>query len=127
MTRASLTGTPVLADCSQPEIPLHTQRHRRFFGQHRPAEPKTGNPWQSRSERHRESWKLDSQHLDEQVVVREQMNLRFRMDATNIFNHPTPGDPAGLGNFGSSLIDTFGQVTTKTGNRQFQGSLRLSF
>jgi len=25
------------------------------------------------------------------------------------------------------LSDTFGQVTTKTGNRQFQGQLRLSF
>ena len=66
-------------------------------------------------------------NLSKNFRIKESKAVQLRFDATNILNHPTPGDPAGLGNAGSSLIDNFGLITTKTGNRQFQGSLRLSF
>ena len=60
-------------------------------------------------------------------ATRKLKAIQFRFDATNILNHPLSGDPAGLANAGSSLIDTFGLVSTKTGNRQFQGTLKLTF
>jgi len=71
-------------------------------------------------------WSLDG-NVSKNFRISESKSLQFRMDATNIFNHPTPGDPSGLANAGSSLIDTFGQINTKTGNRAFQGTLRLTF
>ncbi len=71
-------------------------------------------------------WSLDG-NLSKNFRISESKGVAIRFDATNILNHPTSGDPAGLGNAGSSLIDTFGVINTKTGNRQFQGSLRLTF
>ncbi len=42
-------------------------------------------------------WTLDG-NLSKNFRISESKAIQFRMDATNIFNHPTPGDPAGLAN-----------------------------
>jgi hypothetical protein len=67
------------------------------------------------------SWDLDM-NVQKSVRIHESRKLTFRMDARNIFNHPTPGNPNLNINSG-----TFGQITTKTGNRTVQGQLRFDF
>jgi hypothetical protein len=57
--------------------------------------------------------------------VRESISAQLRIDATNILNHPTPTEPQGL--TGNSFTDNFGLITSKTGNRTFQGKLRVTF
>jgi hypothetical protein len=74
-------------------------------------------------------WRLDG-NLSKTFQVTESVSAQLRIDATNIFNHPTPGsgnttDPVGLTNNGSSFQDNFGQLTTKSGNRTFQAKLRI--
>jgi hypothetical protein len=49
------------------------------------------------------------------------------MDATNILNHPTPGDPIGFQPGFNSASNNFGRIDTKTGSRVFQGQLRFNF
>jgi hypothetical protein len=65
-------------------------------------------------------WRLDG-NLSKTFRVRESVQAQVRVDATNIFNHPTPAD-ATLG-----FSDNFGQITTKTGSRTFQAKLRVTF
>lgn len=65
-------------------------------------------------------WRLDG-NLSKTFRLRESMQAQLRLDATNIFNHPTPAD-ATLG-----FNDNFGQITTKTGSRTFQAKLRVTF
>jgi len=59
----------------------------------------------------------------------ESKALQLRVDARNVLNHPMPADPTGLtgGSEGSSFIDNFGQITSKSGSRTLQARLRLSF
>ncbi len=69
-------------------------------------------------------WRLDA-NISKTFQVRESVGVQLRIDATNVFNHPTPGsgnttDPVGLTNNGSSFQDNFGQLTTKSGSRTFQ-------
>ena len=76
-------------------------------------------------------WRLDG-NLSKTFQVTESVSAQLRIDATNIFNHPTPGsgnttDPVGLTNAGSSFQDNFGQLTTKSGSRTFQAKLRITF
>jgi hypothetical protein len=76
-------------------------------------------------------WRLDG-NLSKTFRVTETVSAQLRIDATNIFNHPTPGsgnttDPVGLTNQGSSFQDNFGQLTTKSGSRTFQAKLRITF
>ena len=76
-------------------------------------------------------WRLDG-NLSKTFQVTETVSAQLRIDATNIFNHPTPGsgnttDPVGLTNNGSSFQDNFGQLTTKSGSRTFQAKLRITF
>ena len=52
----------------------------------------------------------------------ESKKLSVRLDSTNILNHPQVGLPNTAVNTG-----IFGAITTKTGTRTFQGSLRLTF
>ena len=47
---------------------------------------------------------------------------RLGMDARNVFNHPTPGNPSLNINTG-----TFGQINSKSGNRTIQAQIRLDF
>jgi Carboxypeptidase regulatory-like domain len=68
-------------------------------------------------------WSLNTS-MSKSFHVREQMNFRFRLDATNLLNHPTPANP----NLNiNSTTATFGNIATKTGNRTIQGMLRLEF
>jgi hypothetical protein len=60
--------------------------------------------------------------MQKSVRIQESKRITFRMDARNIFNHPAPGNPNLNVNSG-----TFGQITTKTGNRNLQGQLRFDF
>ena len=61
-------------------------------------------------------------NLQKSVRIQESRKLTLRMDARNILNHPTAGNPNLNMNSG-----TFGQITTKTGNRTVQGQLRFDF
>jgi len=64
--------------------------------------------------------------ISKRFRLTESKALQIRVDTTNIMNHPTPGDPAGLAN-ANSFSDSFGQITTKTGSRTFQGQARFTF
>jgi hypothetical protein len=70
-------------------------------------------------------WTLDAS-ISKRFRLTESKALQIRVDTTNIMNHPTPGDPTGLGNL-NSFSDSFGQITTKTGSRTFQGQARFTF
>lgn len=67
------------------------------------------------------NWNFDA-NLQKKIRLAESRSLAIRLDARNIFNHPTPGNPNLNINTG-----TFGQITTKTGNRTLAGQLRLEF
>jgi hypothetical protein len=53
----------------------------------------------------------------------ESKSLQIRIDTTNVLNHPSPGGPV----LNINSDDQFGNITTKTGTRTFQGQLRLQF
>ncbi|HEY2383738.1 MAG TPA: TonB-dependent receptor [Terriglobia bacterium] len=56
------------------------------------------------------------------VKIGETKSAQVRIDATNVLNHPLMGNP----NL-SINSNTFGQITTVTGSRTFQGTLRFNF
>jgi hypothetical protein len=61
-------------------------------------------------------------NLQKKIRFAESRSVAFRIDARDILNHPTPGVPNLNINSG-----TFGQITTKTGNRTLAGQIRLEF
>jgi hypothetical protein len=66
-------------------------------------------------------WDLDT-NVQKSIRLTESKNLTFRVDASNVFNHPTPGNPE------LSINSTsFGQISTKTGSRTLQAQIRLEF
>jgi len=78
------------------------------------------------------SWTADMA-MQKRVRISESKNMTIRLDATNVFNHPTPG-AAGLfapavGGSDLSLQggNPFGAVTNKAGSRRFQLKARLDF
>jgi len=81
-------------------------------------------------------WRFDA-NLSKTFRVGESKALQFRLDALNVLNHPFPGSPNGLiaqgfNNPSLTIANTaastpFGQIPSKTGGRQFQGSLRFTF
>jgi Carboxypeptidase regulatory-like domain len=74
-------------------------------------------------------WRFDT-NLAKSFKITESKSLQFRADAFNVFNHPQPGAPNLSINPSSLTTGTalpWGQITTKTGNRTFQGQLRLMF
>jgi len=56
------------------------------------------------------------------VRVSESKSFQVRVDAANVLNHPLLGNP----NLNINSTN-FGQITTVTGSRTFQGTLRFSF
>jgi hypothetical protein len=58
--------------------------------------------------------------------IKESKTLRFRVDGTNILNHPVPSNP-NLSINPTATSGPFGNIASKTGNRQIQGLLRLEF
>jgi hypothetical protein len=78
------------------------------------------------------SWTADMA-IQKKIAISESKSMTVRVDATNIFNHPTPGT-AGLfapavGGSDLSLQggNPFGAVTSKSGSRRFQLKARLDF
>ena len=73
-------------------------------------------------------WRFDA-NVSKLVKVTESKTLQFRLDATDVFNHPEPGTPVvdiNVANFG--LITATPTATAKSAlHRQFQASLRFSF
>jgi hypothetical protein len=68
-------------------------------------------------------WNFDTA-VSKSFKISETKRFQLRMDATNIFNHPVPADP----NLDINNADVpFGNIDTKTGQRQFQLQLRLEF
>jgi hypothetical protein len=61
-------------------------------------------------------------NLSKRIRVSETKSVEFRVDATNVLNHPNWGTPNT--NINSN---TFGRITTATGNRSFTGNIRVNF
>jgi hypothetical protein len=72
------------------------------------------------------TWRFDA-NLSKNIKIAETKSLQFRMDATNVLNHPNPLPIAPAVSINSTSGD-FGYLTNnKTGTRQFQAQLRLNF
>jgi hypothetical protein len=67
-------------------------------------------------------WTLDTS-IGKSFKISESTKLNFRMDATNILNHPQPANP----DLNINGSNPFGNIATKTGQRQFQLQVRLEF
>jgi hypothetical protein len=78
--------------------------------------------------------------LSKEIRITEGKSMQFRVDVTNIFNHPTPGGSAtattpgavtyyasnpALNLAGASTY--VGDLNAKAGQRSFQARLRFSF
>ena len=60
--------------------------------------------------------------IQKSLRIAESKTVTFRMDATNVFKHPTPENPNLNINSG-----TFGEISSKTGNRTVQAQVRFDF
>jgi hypothetical protein len=108
-TLDSLCTIDALADANGNIILQHPEPGvRGNLGQNRIQQPGT--------------WRFDA-NLSKSFRVSESKSLQLRVDATNVLNHPQPGNPTLDINSGTA----FGRITTKTGGRSFQGQLRFTF
>jgi hypothetical protein len=64
--------------------------------------------------------------IQKEFPVRESMNLQFRLDMFDFFNHPNFNAPVGAGRL-LSTSTSFGQITSAQDPRDLQFSLRLAF
>jgi len=64
--------------------------------------------------------------LQKEFPVRENMNLQFRLDVFDFFNHPNFNAPVGAGRTYSAST-SFGAITSANDPRDMQFSLRLAF
>ncbi len=64
--------------------------------------------------------------LQKQFPIRESMQLQFRLDVFDFFNHPNFNAPVGAGRT-FSTSSSFGQITSANDPRDLQFSLRLAF
>jgi hypothetical protein len=73
-------------------------------------------------------WRFDA-NLEKSFRITESKSFRLRADAFNVFNHPQPANPnlSINPNLVTGAAIPFGQITTKTGGRTFQGQLRFQF
>jgi hypothetical protein len=61
-------------------------------------------------------------------LVTDRVNMKFRADAFNVFNHPTFGPPNQLNSDITNTTGTFGQINATTGApRVLQLALRVEF
>jgi hypothetical protein len=66
--------------------------------------------------------------IQKQFPVRENMNLQFRLDIFDFFNHPNFNAPVGSGRtFSTAANSPFGSITSAQDPREMQFSLRLAF
>jgi hypothetical protein len=68
------------------------------------------------------TWTLDAA-IRKSFRISESKRLEFRMDAANLLNHPQPAAPT----LDINSNTPFGNIASKTGNRQFQAMVRLDF
>jgi len=61
--------------------------------------------------------------LSKTFKVTEAKSVQLRLDGQNILNHPQPAAPS----FAVNSTNPWGQITTKSGGRLFQGQLRFTF
>jgi hypothetical protein len=78
------------------------------------------------------TWSADMA-IQKRLKVGETKSFTVRVDARNVFNHPTPALPGlfattgGTADLGLQSINPFGYMNTKTGNRSFQLKARMDF
>jgi hypothetical protein len=79
------------------------------------------------------TWSTDMA-IQKKVKLTESKSMTVRLDATNIFNHPTPSIGGGFFAATSGVPDLslqsgvpFGDLNSKVGNREFQLKARLDF
>src|SRR5262249_15016168 len=71
--------------------------------------------------------------LQKKIQLAETKSMTIRMDATNVFNHPTPGNaglfaPApGASDLSLQSANPFGTITSKSFQRTFQLKARVDF
>jgi hypothetical protein len=68
------------------------------------------------------NYTLDA-NIGKNFRITESKSVQIRIDTSNVLNHPTPGGPQ----LSINSTSPFGQITNKTGNRAFQGQVRLNF
>ena len=66
-------------------------------------------------------WSFDA-NLLKTIKIAESKTLTLRVDARNVFNHPTPADP----NLNINSL-TFGEINSKIGSRKLQGQIHFQF
>jgi len=72
-------------------------------------------------------WRFDAS-LNKRIRLTETKNLQFRLDATNVFNHPEPNTANLILNINTANFGLFAGTSAKTDlRRQFQAQLRLEF
>ncbi len=70
-------------------------------------------------------WRFDA-NISKSIKITETKNLQFRLDATDVLNHPEPATPVlDINNANFGLIT--GVNAKSTLHRQFQAQLRFSF
>jgi hypothetical protein len=67
------------------------------------------------------AYQLDAQ-VSRLFPIRERFNATFRLEAFNVLNHPNLGNPTS-----SVASSTFGQISSSSAARIFQGSIKLAF
>jgi hypothetical protein len=75
------------------------------------------------------NWTLDLS-ASKTFRLSESKSVQIRIDTDNVLNHPTPGFTNGIVTTPGSpsfAASTFGVANTKTGERSFQGQLRVTF
>jgi hypothetical protein len=68
------------------------------------------------------TWRFDA-NMSKSFRISESKTLQLRVDTLNVLNHPQPNNP----NLSITGNAPFGQITSKSGQRSFQGQLRLTF
>jgi len=69
------------------------------------------------------SWSFDA-NLAKSFRISERKSVQIKMDAQNVFNHPSPNSPS----LSINSTNAFGLISAKNGDhRSFQGQIRLAF
>jgi hypothetical protein len=64
-------------------------------------------------------------NISKSFHVTESKTMQFRIDACNVMNHPLAAHPNV--NINGTGMTALGTIVNKTGQRRFQGMLRINF